>query len=102
MVKLNADEVRAAILAWPSLYQTEAGTFFRGETVSGTPKRLREAGWRNVSRLDRRDFEKMGLKIVTARYVGGTSPKRYCDVIVAAIGRVTLGKPELSREESCR
>jgi hypothetical protein len=31
----------------------------------------------------------MGLRIVTARYVGGARPKRFCRVIVARDGSVS-------------
>lgn len=76
------DAIIQAVLAWPCSYETEAGDKFIGCPVSEIPKRLREEGWRNVPRLDRHDLQKLGLTIVTARYVGGVRPKRFCDVVV--------------------
>jgi hypothetical protein len=81
---LTADDVRSAVLRWPGLYEDPLGRRFMGMPVSQAPKQLIECGWRNVSRLDKCDFEKMGLEIVTARYVGGVKPKKFCDVIVAS------------------
>jgi hypothetical protein len=82
---LTAQSVKCAILSWPCLYETEGGFKFLGETVSGIPARLRENGWRNVSGLSKRDLEELGLKIVTARYIGGARKKRFCDVVVAGL-----------------
>lgn len=81
---LDAQAVRDAILKWPGRYETEDGRIFQGMPVSQTPSQLVDCGWRNVSRLDRSDFERMGLEVVRARYVGGARPKRFCDVIVAS------------------
>jgi hypothetical protein len=84
MVKqLTAEEVRAAIMQWAGLYQTEQGAEFRGAPVSEVPARLRDAGWRNVSRVDESELQALGLRIVRARYVGGARPKRLCQVVVA-------------------
>lgn len=82
---LSANDVKQAIMQWPGLYETETGFKFRGSPVSEVPTRLREAGWRNVSRLYEGDLERMGLKVVTARYVGGVHPKKFCRVVVAAL-----------------
>jgi hypothetical protein len=84
MSKLTADAVKAAILKWPGLYETKTGEKFYGMPVSQVPSQLVDAGWRNVSRLDGSDFSAMGLRIVTARYVGGAHAKRFCDVVVAS------------------
>lgn len=83
MSKLDAAAVKAAIMGWPGLYETDAGLRFLGAPVSETPKLLREAGWRRVGRLDMGDLERMGLQVVHARYVGGAHPKRFCWVVVA-------------------
>lgn len=83
MTKLTKEEVKKAIMAWPGRYETEDGTDFLGMPVSQVPSQLVDQGWRNVSRLDEFDFKAMGLEIVTARYVGGASKKRFCRVIVA-------------------
>lgn len=80
---MTQQDVIQAILAWPGLYETAEGRLFQGAPVSEVPTRLREARWRNVSRLDRFDLKHLGLEIVEARYVGGARPKRFCDVVVA-------------------
>ena len=49
-------------------------TVFRPDTSFPYLKIAREFGV---------DFQKMGLKIVEARYVGGARPKRFCLVVVA-------------------
>lgn len=81
---MNAADVREAIVMWPGLYETASGFKFLGSPVSEVPTRLRDARWRGVPRLDASDFRKMGLEVVEARYVGGTRPKRFCQVVVAA------------------
>jgi hypothetical protein len=83
MRRLDATAVRAAILQWPGLYETEAGERYQAMPVSQVPSQLRDCGWKNVPRFDKSDFRRMGLKIVTARYIGGARPKRFCDVVVA-------------------
>lgn len=83
MTTLTSNDVISAILRWPGLYETDAGARFHGMPVSEVPKQLRDCGWRNVSSLDEHDLRKIGLSIVTARYVGGVSPKRFCRVVVA-------------------
>lgn len=82
---LKAEDVRKAIMAWPGLYETKKGFKFKGLPVSEVPACLRDAGWKNVSRLDASDLKKLGLKIVTARYIGGVRPKKFCLVVVAAL-----------------
>lgn len=81
MKQITAKIIRDAVRMWPYKYQTEEGTTFIGLPVSQVPSALREAGWRNVPRVDGSDCDKLGLKIVRARYVGGACPKRYCDVV---------------------
>jgi len=80
--RITKQAVIAAILAWPSLYESQSGRKFFGWTVSGMPQRLREEGWRRVN-MGKRDFENLGLEIVVARYIGGVRPKRCWYVIVA-------------------
>ena len=80
---MTKDDVVRAIMQWPGRYETQAGVRFSGMPVSEVPKQLRACGWRNVSHLDQSDFIAMGLKVVTARYIGGARPKRFCDVVVA-------------------
>src|SRR6185369_10363739 len=81
---LNAAEVKAAIMEWPGLYETDTGLKFLGSPVSEVPSHLITYGrWRNVSHLRRSDFEEMGLQVVYARYVGGARPKKFCWVVVA-------------------
>jgi hypothetical protein len=83
---LTKQAIIKAVLNWPGRYQTEAGGKFWGMPVSEVPKQLRETGWRNVSHLDEYDLKKLGCVIVTARYVGGVHPKRFCRVVVARVG----------------
>lgn len=83
MNKLTKDQVQSAIMRWPGWYETESGERFQGMPVSQLPKQLIDCGWRNVSRLDRSDFRALGLEVVSARYVGGARPKRFCDVVIA-------------------
>jgi hypothetical protein len=83
MTTLAKQDVIDAIMKWPCRYESETGLSFIGATVNETPRRLIEAGWRNVSRLNESDFLATGLRIVTARYVGGARPKRFCRVIIA-------------------
>lgn len=81
---LDNDAVVAAILAWPSLYETEDGERFKGSPVSEVPRRLLDVGWRCVSHLDdEHEMTRLGLRVVTARYIGGARPKRFCRVVVA-------------------
>ena len=82
MTALTKDRVIEAIMKWPGRYEAKDGTIFLGMPVSQVPSQLRDCGWRNVSNLDGCDLMKMGLKIVTARYVGGVRAKRFCDVVV--------------------
>lgn len=83
---LDKAEVERCVMTWPKLYETEDGSKFQGAPVSEVPARLRDNGWKNVSRFDEFDLKKMGVKIVTARYVGGVRPKRFCRVVVATGG----------------
>lgn len=80
---LTADAVKAAILKWPGRYETKSGETFLAVPVSQMASQLRDAGWRNVSRLDEHDFRALGLRVVEARYTGGVRPKRFCTVVVA-------------------
>jgi len=80
-----AEKLVAAIHAdrWNGgIYETAEGRKIVGATVGDARKALIEAGFRNVSRLDDRDFRSMGFEIVTARYIGGARPKRFCPVLV--------------------
>jgi hypothetical protein len=73
-----------AIMNWPGLYETEDGEQFKGSPVSEVPRRLLDVGWRNVSHLDdEHEMTRLGLRVVTARYVGGARAKRFCRVVVA-------------------
>ena len=80
---MTKEQIVKAIMVWPGSYETETGRRVLGMPVSQVPSQLRQCGWRNVSSLDETDFRKMGLEIVTARYVGGARPKRFCVVVVA-------------------
>lgn len=66
-------------------YQLKDGTIIRGTAVSGVPGFLREAGWRNVPRIDSYDLTKSGFKVVRARAVTGSGRlAKECDVVVLA------------------
>lgn len=80
---ITKQDVVKAILAWPGRYETRGGRQFLGTPVSEVPARLRDARWRNVSHLDSSDFQKLGLEVVEARYIGGVHPKKFCQVVVA-------------------
>lgn len=82
--QLTAEAVKAAIMKWPGRYETEEGRQIWGVPVSGLATALREAGWRNVPPFDSYECKKMGLEVVSARYVGGARPKRFCEGVVAA------------------
>ena len=86
---MKKEDIIQAILKWPGLYETEDGRRFRGMPVSQVPSQLIAYGWRRVSHLDESDMRALGLEIVTARYIGGARPKRYCLVVVAEMPRIT-------------
>ena len=66
-------------------YQMLDGTLIRGTAVSGVPGFLREAGWKNVPRIDSYDLNKAGFKVVRARAVTGSGRlAKECDVVVLA------------------
>lgn len=94
MNTLSKEAVIKAILEWPCRYETEDGIIFLGLPVSQVPAQLICCGWKNVSRLDTSDFMKLGLEVVTARYVGGVRPKKFCRVVVAQV------KPNMKRWSS--
>lgn len=80
---LTAADVEKAILKWPGLYEEEGrGLCFHGMPVSEIPSQLRACGWSGVPRFDRHDLRALGLRIITARYVGGFGSKRFCDVVI--------------------
>jgi hypothetical protein len=83
MTKLTNQDVVAAIMRWPGLYEDEAGRRFKGMPVSQVPSQLIHCGWRNVSHLDESNLEAIGCIVVTARYIGGAHPKRFCRVVIA-------------------
>lgn len=97
MIKLTGEEVIKSILKWPGRYEDTSGRVFLGMPVSQVPSQLIQTGWKNVSRLDRSDFEKLGLGIVEARYVGGVRPKKFCWVVVA--GEAPVKKRWSAEEE---
>jgi hypothetical protein len=64
-------------------YETERGQQIIAAPVSQLPQLLREAGYRNVPRLDEYDLTRLGCVIETARYISGARPKRFCRVVEA-------------------
>lgn len=82
---ISKEQILAALLkggCWH--YLTEGGMEFIGCPVSRVPNVMRKAGWRHLGRhwSDRSTLKEYGLTVVTARYVGGVRPKRFCDVVV--------------------
>lgn len=64
-------------------YQVADGTVIRGTAVSGVPGFLREAGWRNVPRIDSYDLRKSGFTVVRAQAITGSGRlAKECDVVV--------------------
>ncbi len=106
---INKLQVETAIAKWPGLYQDQTGNLFYGMPVSQVPSQLRECGWKNVSRLDESDFRKMGLEILTARYVGGVKPyvdrvrpKQFCRVVKIEKSIMLSTNPEVKYLSSGR
>lgn len=83
-MNIRTTDVIEAIRVFPGLYEDQGGHRFAGVPVSQVQQLLRDAGWRNVPRIDEYDLRKMGLTVTTARYVGGARPKRFCDVVSLA------------------
>ncbi|MDX2277749.1 MAG: hypothetical protein NW206_20040 [Hyphomonadaceae bacterium] len=70
-------------LACVCRYEDTSGKVWIGAPVSEIASRLRDNGWRNVGRIDASDLRKLGLTVLSARYVSGVRAKRFCDVVVA-------------------
>lgn len=84
LASFNADDIRKAIMKWPSRYETKEGRTVKGEVVSRIPGALRDAGWSKVRRLDEDDLKEMGLEIISAQYAQGAHPTgKYVRVVVA-------------------
>ncbi len=81
---ITETHITTLVSARGALYESVHEELFIGCPVSELPKLMRDAGWRNVSRdySDRHALRDIGLRVVTARYVGGARPKRFCDVVV--------------------
>ena len=84
-MKLIGSKLRKELHTW-NRYELESGARVWGVPVSEVPKTLRFNGWRNIPRLDEYDLKKLGMIIVTARYVSGVRPKRFCRVVVTKVG----------------
>lgn len=82
---MTPQEIVAAIMKWPYLYETRDGKRLRGCPVSELPRVLRDAGYKNVGRgySDYYALKDHGVTLVEARYIGGVRPKKFCDVVVA-------------------
>jgi len=79
---LDAQTIRAAI-KWAHRYETKDGRVVRAVRVSEFAASMRDAGWRNVPKLDAYDLRKLGLEVVVAQYVNGAHPTgRFIDVLV--------------------
>jgi hypothetical protein len=82
---LDADKVRAAIMSWPNWpqhYETGGGRRFYGMPVALIPDLLAACGWESVQHLGERGLAKMGLTIVSARYVGSAHPNNFFRAVV--------------------
>lgn len=63
-------------------YETKAGVVVEGTRPADLVSCLRDAGWRNVSRMDADDFKEMGFTIIKAQYVGGVRKTgKFCEVV---------------------
>jgi hypothetical protein len=79
---LKKEDVTKACLKWPGLYEDRDGRRFKGTPCSEVPTRLVDDGWKRVSQYrDPYDLKQLGLTVVTARYVGGARPARFCKVV---------------------
>lgn len=66
-----------------SRYADRDGRMYRGIAVSEAYKALKDAGWKNVSKLDAYNYKMLGLKVIEGTYKSGTRPTgRYIDVVV--------------------
>lgn len=83
---ITKDDINKAIEKFPCQFEDRNGHRFIGETVSGVPARLRDAGWKRVSRQysDSYHLKRIGCEIRTAQYVGGARPTgRFVEVVYA-------------------
>lgn len=80
------EQIKAGIIkalsSWSCRYEAETGEIFIGNRVADVLKTMREQGWKNVSRIDGYDFEKLGFRVVKARYVGGVRTKAFAREVV--------------------
>lgn len=64
-------------------YMLHDGTVVRGLRPADVNKHLIDSGWRNVSRLDERDYKKLGFGTAIAEYIGGARVTgKFCPIVV--------------------
>lgn len=80
---ITAADITAAIAKRHFPYALTDGSTVSACAVSEVADALRDNGWRRVGRFDRFDIRDLGLKVVSAQYVGGVRPTgRFIDVVV--------------------
>lgn len=62
--------VQKAIAMWANRYETEAGEIVRAATIGDVRSNLVQLGI-SAARYDMSDFERAGVRVVRAQYVGG-------------------------------
>jgi hypothetical protein len=75
--------VKKALESWPCRYADRNGKEFIANRLSDVKSTMIEQGWRNVSRLDEGDMERMGFRVIEATYTQGARPTgKYIRVVV--------------------
>ena len=85
MTNITKEDVYKAIAKYPSRYAAKDGTMYQGNTLSFLQDNLRAIGWRNVSRFDMYDAEKLGVKIIDGTYASGGKTGKYVKVAVLPV-----------------
>lgn len=77
------DGIRKGLESWSHLYITKEGRKVKANRLAEVKTQMREAGWRNVSRIDERECQRLGFEVVNAYYgQRARTVKRFCDVVV--------------------
>lgn len=80
--KTLKNAISEAIDSYPNWYENRNGKAILAARLADIKQELRQNGWRNVSRLDESDVEKMGFKTTEAQYIGGVRKTgRFCKVV---------------------
>ncbi len=76
------EAVRSVLEEQGSRYTTEDGETVRADRLDEIKARLREKGWRKVSRLEESDLSRLGFRVLRATYASGVRPTgRYITVV---------------------